>query len=173
MSLIENNNENPILPVFRRIGQGLQRMARTMLGNEEDAEDTLQDAFCRLWQRRNEIRSESEAKALLTVTVRNLSIDALRHRKTMELSPIDEQPDDLPDEAETLSEREEKFRKVEELINEQLSPLSREILRRKEYEGESIDAIAASLDMQPTAVRMHLSRARKHIKACYLKQEES
>jgi RNA polymerase sigma-70 factor (ECF subfamily) len=56
---------------------------------------------------------------------------------------------------------------VEELIDKQLSPIQRLILRKKEYEEESIEEIAKELDMQQAAVRMQLSRARKIIRECY------
>ncbi len=172
MSANQYTSENPVLPAFRRIGKNLQRMAQAMLGSEADAEDALQDAFCRLWTRRENIRSESEAAALLTTTVRNLSIDVLRSRKQRDTTPIEEQPDCPDDEAEAASQREQTFRSVEKIIHKELSPLARDILHRREYDGETIEHIAASLGMQPTAVRMQLSRARKTIRECYLKQNE-
>ncbi|MCD7815658.1 MAG: sigma-70 region 4 domain-containing protein [Bacteroides sp.] len=53
-----------------------------------------------------------------------------------------------------------------------MKPKQRKILNIKEYEGKEYDEIAASLGMQPPAVRMQLSRARKEIRECYLKQME-
>ena len=50
--------------------------------------------------------------------------------------------------------------------------LQRQILRMKEYEDESIESIAEKLDMQPATVRVNLSRARKQVRMCYLKQKE-
>ncbi len=145
-------------------------MAGTMLGSEEEAEDTLQDAFCRLWPRRDEIRSETEAKALLTTTVRHLSIDHLRQRKRDEIMELDELGDEPPDEThEEAAEREQRFRDIEAIVAQHLTPLCREILRRKEFEGQDYDTIAAELNMQPAAVRMNLSRARNTIRECYRK----
>lgn len=146
-----------------------------MLGSEEEAEDALQDAFCRLWPRSGDINSESEAEALLTTTVRRLSIDNLRRRETARRN-LEEMGRAAPDEAEEPDEtaqREARFREVEAIIAKELSPLAQTILRRHEYEGESIDHIATDLQMQATAVRMHLSRARKTIRSCYQKQMQS
>jgi RNA polymerase sigma-70 factor (ECF subfamily) len=42
----------------------------------------------------------------------------------------------------------------------------------KEYEGKKYNEIAGILGMQEAAVRMQLSRARKEIRECYLKQME-
>ena len=81
---------------------------------------------------------------------------------------LDAERDSTPTETiEERIERQELFQEVEELIDRQLSPIQRLILRKKEYEEESIEEIAKELDMQQTAVRMQLSRARKIIRECY------
>ena len=81
---------------------------------------------------------------------------------------LDAERDSTPTETiEERIERQELFQEVEELIDRQLSPIQRLILRKKEYEEESIEEIAKELDMQQAAVRMQLSRARKIIRECY------
>ena len=81
---------------------------------------------------------------------------------------LDAERDSTPTETiEERIERQEFFQEVEELIDKQLSPIQRLILRKKEYEEESIEEIAKELDMQQAAVRMQLSRARKIIRVCY------
>ena len=145
-------------------------MASRFLPNEEDASDALQDAFCRLWPKRNQIHSSQEAEALAVTTIRNLCIDQIRKEK-MDVVELDAERDSKP--SETIEERlakEELFLEVEEIINRQLSPMQRQILREKEYESKSIEEIADGLQMQPTAVRMQLSRARKTIRECYQKR---
>ena len=47
--------------VFAGIRSRLMNMAGRMLGNEDDAADAVQDAFCRLWQRRESITTRNEA----------------------------------------------------------------------------------------------------------------
>lgn len=159
---------SPVLSAFRRTRLALRRMAGGMLGDEAAADDALQDAFCRLWPRREGIRSESEAAALFVTTVRRLSIDVLRRRKTLPLVGLEEGHGALADDsAGDAGEREECFRRVSQLVEERLSPTQREILRRKEYAGEDYDTIAADLGMQPAAVRMQLSRARKTVRELY------
>ena len=74
---------------------------------------------------------------------------------------------------EAITEREELYRRVETLIDQKLSPTAREILKRKEFLGESFETIAQALNMQETAVRMQLSRARKTIRECYRQQTDS
>ena len=163
-------NEEFLVMTFTEMRKGFLRLASRFLPNEEDASDALQDAFCRLWPKRNQIHSSQEAEALAVTTIRNLCIDQIRKEK-MDVVELDAERDSKP--SETIEEKlakEELFLEVEEIINRQLSPMQRQILQEKEYESKSIEEIADELQMQPTAVRMQLSRARKTIRECYQKR---
>ena len=146
---------------YQRIRERLRAGAGKMLSDAEAAEDALQDAFVRLWGR-YQVRSEREAEALLTRTVRNVSIDQLRKRKTVPLAG--DQPEDRAENREAL------FRRVEEMVDTELTDLQRLIIRRHEYESVTLERIAEELGMQPSAVRMQLSRARKTIREQYRKR---
>ena len=135
-------NEEPLITTFIQLRKGFLKLASRFLLNEEDASDALQDAFCRLWPRRHQIHSSEEAKALAVTTIRNLCIDQVRKEK-IPLMELDVERDSNL--TETIEEN----------------------IEKKEYEEESIDEIAKELNMQPSAVRMQLSRARKIIRECY------
>ena len=146
---------------YQRIRERLRAGAGKMLSDAEAAEDALQDAFVRLWGR-YQVRSERAAEALLTRTVRNVSIDQLRKRKTVPLAM------DLPE--ERTENREALFRRVEEMVDTELTDLQKLIIRKHEYESVTLEKIAEELGMQPPAVRMQLSRARKTIREQYRKR---
>ena len=146
---------------YQRIRERLRAGAGRMLSDAEAAEDALQDAFVRLWGR-YQVRSEKEAEALLTRTVRNVSIDQLRKRKMVPLAV------DLPE--EVGENREALFRRVEEMVETELTDLQKLIIRKHEYESVTLEKIAEELGMQPPAVRMQLSRARKTIREQYRKR---
>jgi len=141
-----------------------KRRAARILGASDEVEDTLQDAFYRLWTRHYDIRSGPEAEALLSTAVRNASIDRLRRRK--ETVPLDK-AGGMEDGRMEAAERKMKLAIVNEIVESRLSEIQRYILRRKEYEDVSLEEIAKELGMQGAAVRMQLSRARKTILECY------
>lgn len=147
---------------YERIRLRLKAGAGQLLSDVDAAEDALQDAFVKLWGRYR-VGSEREAEALLTRTVRNVSIDQLRKRKTV---PLD---GDLAEE-EAGMDRETQFRRVERMVEQELTDLQRLIIRKHEYEGLTLEAVAQELGMQPPAVRMQLSRARKTLREKYRKQ---
>lgn len=138
--------------------------SRRMLHDTASAEDALQDAFVKLWGRYR-IRSPQEAEAILNRTVRNNAVDQLRRRKTVPLE------DEVADEELDAAEREALFRKVETLIENDITDTQKYIIRRHEYEGAKLETIAKELGMNPPAVRMQLSRARKTIRDRYYEQE--
>ena len=125
------------------------------------AEDALQEAFCRLWGRKYKVSSLKEAVGLLSRTVRNIEIDELRkagRRKTVGLDKAGLEEDS--GEAMAL-EREALFRKVEASLDSDITLLQKKVIQLHEYEGLSFEEIAKELGMQPAAVRMQASRARK------------
>ena len=71
----------------------------------------------------------------------------------------------------TTEERVEMIKDVEKIIRTELTPLQQQIIEEREYKGRDIEEIAKRLDMQPTAVRMQLSRARKKIREIYKTRE--
>ena len=159
--------EPVLLSAYQRIHLRLRRLATQLLGSTDEADDVLQDAFLRLWVApgARSDKAPHEAEALLTTTVRHLSIDHLRTRSRHQQLSLDEQRDARPDEAadEALS-RERRLVYLEQAVEQCLTPLQRDILHRHEYRGEDFGSIARSLGMQPAAVRMQLSRARRAIR---------
>lgn len=125
------------------------------------AEDALQEAFCRLWGRKYKVSSLKEAVGLLSRTVRNIEIDEFRKSRSRKTVGLDKAG--LEDDSETAMalEREALFRKVEASLDRDITLLQKKIIQLHEYEGLSFEGIAKELGMQPAAVRMQASRARK------------
>lgn len=180
-TFLKTNSTNPIKSMsketltstFTELRKNFLRLAMRFLPNKEDADDALQEAFFRLWRHADKIGSREKAEALTVVTVKNLCIDTLRKRNNIPTVELDENRDEsVCDQADESIEREERFRTLERIIELRLTPLQQQILRMKEYEGKKYDEIAEILGMHEPAVRMQLSRARKEIGDCYLKQME-
>ena len=97
--------DKTLTTVFTRLRRKFLNMAMAILPNEDDAADALQDAFCKLWPRRDTINDEAKAEALTSVTVRNICIDRTRKR-ALPTVPLDEEHDTVDSET-TYKEREE------------------------------------------------------------------
>ena len=161
-------SDKTLTTVFTRLRRKFLNMAMAILPNEDDAADALQDAFCKLWPRRDSINDEAKAEALTSVTVRNICIDRTRKR-ALPTVPLDEEHDTVDSET-TYKEREEKYNTVKAIIDNELTGLQKIIIELKEIEGVEIVEIAKQLQMKESAVRMNLSRARNKIRECYRKE---
>ena len=133
-------------------------------------EDTLQDAFCRLWGGKYKIGSVKDAIGLLSRTGRNLEID--EYRKARGRQTVSLEGRQVEDEQGDAMEKELLFRKVEASVESELTDLQRLIVRKHEYEGQSFERIAKDLGMQQAAVRMHISRARKILRDKFRNEDE-
>ena len=169
-------SEDIMTSAFVKLRRKFLQFAKGMLPSEEDAEDALQDAFVRLWQRAEQLDSEQEVEAMTVTTLRNMGIDRWRKRKTTTLTIRDEEENPVSDtginqasmkwhEAEEAKEEaREKLKQVEAMMERELSPQQLEIIHLREYEERSYAEIASMLQMKETAVRMQVSRARKAIR---------
>jgi RNA polymerase sigma factor (sigma-70 family) len=151
---------------FTVLRQRLLRLSQKIVGNEDDAADAVQEAFCRLWQRREQISSQNEAEGVSVITVHNISIDTVRRRSARRMTDIDDAKD-LQSEDNSKQEREEAYNEVKKIIDEQLTDLQRKIVIMREYESYSFEEIAKTVGMTPGNVRVQLSRARKLVREIY------
>ena len=143
---------------FIRLRQKLKGISVRVLPDPNGAEDVLQDSFVRLWQKRYPLQSEQEAEALLARTVRNASLNERRRKRAVPLET------DIADDPPDAADRENAYAEMHRKIESELTRTQRYILEEKEYGGRTLEDIAKELGMEPAAVRMQLSRARKTLK---------
>ena len=143
---------------FIRLRQRLRVFSGRIIADSAGAEDILQDSFVRLWRGQYPLRSEKEAEALLTKTVKNASLNEKRRKRgtPLEKDIVDENPDP--------EERERAYDELKRKIDSELTSTQKYILEEKELGGRTLEDIAIELKMEPAAVRMQLSRARKKLR---------
>ena len=151
--------------LFLPLHPKLFRIAYALVENKSDAEDILQDAYYKLWSRRNELADVRNPEAFCVTLVKNLCLDFLR-------SPRAGRHDEDVTEVVTLStdsspdkelEMQDKVEQVRHLIN-RLPENQRQVLRRRGIEDCSIDEIEQITGLSAVNIRVLLSRARKIIR---------
>jgi RNA polymerase sigma factor (sigma-70 family) len=70
-----------LVELYRRQLSSAKRLAYLLLGEEGAAEDLVQDAFVRVFNRFGDLRGHDAFNAYLRTTIINLSRDALRRRR--------------------------------------------------------------------------------------------
>ena len=152
-------SEKNIIHTFTEGHGRLKALAQRFLPHAADADDVLQDAFLRLWHRAEGIETQEYADRIAARTVANISIDRLRaQKKSVPLTECLTLAADAPPSHDKV------YDILEGIIDTQLSEVQRKIVRMRDYECMDYEDIATAMDMQPAAVRMQISRARKRIR---------
>ncbi len=144
----------------------LLRVAMSITGDSDDADDIVQEALLKLWFMRDRLDNYSCFDAPARVIVRNLSLNLVRDRH--ETVPGEAALSDTPYEEEEPEISDELAEALKALPNTEQA-----VLRMKHLEGMETDEIAGLIRSTPCAVRTALSRARRRIRDLYLKNLSS
>jgi RNA polymerase sigma-70 factor (ECF subfamily) len=141
----------------------LYRFAKRLMINYAEAEDVVQEVFLRLWSKREQLNEVRSIEALAVTITKNLCLDKLKSKssKNYELKNYHEQATTIT--PYTAMETSDSYKKVNELIN-QLPDQQKMIIHLRDIEGYEYEEIAEMTGMNPNAIRVNLSRARKKIR---------
>lgn len=140
----------------------LHRIALCYLQNDEDALDALQDTWLKLSDK-GDVESSQEARNKLVAVLRNNCIDLLRKKRTIPIDSID------TGEVPRCCMEIEDIERLEQLLQQQLTPQQRQIFNLITHEGMDYEQVATQMSMTVEAVRMNMSRMRKKIRETYKK----
>jgi RNA polymerase sigma-70 factor (ECF subfamily) len=141
----------------------LLNVSMKWLDNRADAEDTVQEAFLKLWHIRDRLEAYQSIEALAVIMARNLALDKLRQQKPDADLLDNHLPDSEMKSPAELLEQQDAVNCIRRLI-EQLPALQQTIIRMKDIEGYEVSEIAEITGTQAETIRVNLSRARKKIR---------
>ncbi len=150
--------------LFLPLHQKLYRRAFSLTGNREDAEDMVQEAYMRLWKRRDDLDGVDNPEAFGVTVVKNVSPNMLRCRRQDEETDVGGgmEPAAGTDVGREIEAR-DALGVVAELI-ERLPERQREVIRMRDVGDCSFEEIETATGLSAGNVRTLLSRARKRIK---------
>lgn len=158
--------------IFIGMRDRLRRTALYITGNQDDADDALQEAFCRLWERRRSIAADDEdgcPEGYVSRTVARSAIDL--RRRTTECASLEDVGDGVADDdAVAPADAADVLRRLAHIVDSGLPAMQREVMRLHDVEGLDVDEIAECLSLTPVAVRVNLSRARAKARDLYHKK---
>jgi RNA polymerase sigma factor (sigma-70 family) len=155
--LAGKGDERAFAQLYERHHQALYRYCRSVLRNDQDAQDAMQSAMMHAYAALRSQGRELAVKPWLFRIAHNESISLLRKRRPQdELSDAHEQPDAGVE--GTLETRERLATLLTDL--QALPERQRSALLMRELSGLSIEQIAGALDMSPGAAKQALFEAR-------------
>ena len=153
--------------LMRANNRRLFRTARSILRNDAEAEDAVQDGYISAYRALQQFRGQSSLSTWLTRIVVNQALARLRGNQQPSAEAQregEERPAPLADAPEAMAIRKELRRLIESSID-QLPESCRAVFMLRAVEGLSVAETAFSLDQSEGSVKTALSRARAHLRA--------
>lgn len=139
------------------------RFAKRLLVSTEEAEDATQEVMVRLWHKKETLVNYNSVEALAMTMTKNFCLDQLKSKRASNLQLVHSNYRDNQVGVDQQLEARDSWNWVEKMINE-LPEQQRLIIQMRDIEEFEFTEIAAVLEMNETAVRVALSRARKTIR---------
>jgi RNA polymerase sigma-70 factor (ECF subfamily) len=151
--------------VYFSLHPKLYRVAYTILKNTEDAEDIIQDAYCKLWNDREKLVDIQKPEAYCVTLVKHLCLDFLRSSKAVQNSYNIENYDfaDNSTDVNNSMENRETIRRIKSIIRS-LPEKQQQILSLRGFADCSLEEIETITGESAVNVRVLLSRARNTLK---------
>lgn len=146
--------------LFRQYHRSLLYFAKSMVRDQETAEELVADSFVKLWQRLETFESGDKVKAFLYIATKNACLNHLNSahaRQAFDVESLDILQSVDPDSYAQIVRAELMQQIYDEVMK--LPERQREVFRLTFFEELNTDEIAQRLDMTPAAIFANRSRA--------------
>ena len=144
-------------------------MAKRLLVSTEEAEDATQEVLVKLWNNNESLSKYASVEAFAMTMTKNYCLDQLKSKRASNLQIVHSNYTDNGASVQKQIEDKDSWNWVEKII-ETLPEQQRLIVQMRDVEEYEFAEIAQILDMNETAVRVALSRARKEIREQLVKK---
>jgi RNA polymerase sigma-70 factor (ECF subfamily) len=148
--------------IVRRHQAWAWNLAYRFLGQEEEAEDVVQDAFLRLFDASGRYRPNASFQTYFYQIITRLCLDRARKKQPLYVEAIPDSPDPGPDAGEMMV-RSETAAAMQAALDA-LPPNQRMAIVLRYYENLNYQEIAAALEISPKAVERLLARGRESLR---------
>ncbi len=139
------------------------RLAKRLLVSTEEAEDATQEVLLKLWKNKEQIQNYKNVEAFSMTMTKNFCLDKLKSKHAQNLKIVHSNYKDENTSLQKQIELNDSIDWVGRII-EELPQQQKMVIQLRDIEQYELDEIADMLDMNNTAVRVTLSRARKAIR---------
>jgi RNA polymerase sigma factor (sigma-70 family) len=159
--------EAQLLALAGELRPQLHRYCARLMGSVIEGEDVVQDTFARALAALDELQEAPPLRAWLFRIAHNRALDLLRSRRVRAAEPIEAAHEvadpEIPDPVEAMMRREAVDTAVSRFV--ELPTVQRSVVILKDVLDQSLEEIAALLDLTVNAVKGHLARGRARLKA--------
>ncbi len=139
------------------------RLAKRILISKEEAEDATQEVLLKLWKNKEQIQNYKNVEAFSMTMTKNFCLDKLKSKHAQNLKIVHSNYKDENVSLQKQVELNDSISWVGKII-ENLPEQQKLVIQLRDIEQYDLEEIAKMLEMNNTAVRVTLSRARKTIR---------
>jgi RNA polymerase sigma factor (sigma-70 family) len=160
--------QKEFLEIILPVKDKLFRLARRILVSTDEAEDAVQEVFLKLWKGKDNMEKYKNPEAFAMTMTKNYCLDRLKSKQASNLKIVHNNFHHT-DNIERTIEGNEGVEMVLKLM-ETLPEKQRMIMQLRDVEQFEYTEISEMLEINETAIRVGLSRARKTIREQLIKQ---
>lgn len=139
------------------------RLAKRLLVSHEEAEDATQEILLKLWNNKTQIENYRNVEAFSMTMTKNFCLDKLKSKHAQNLKIVHSNYQDKNISLQKQVEVNDSIGWVGKIM-EELPEQQKIIIQLRDIEQYDFTEIAKMLEMNETAIRVALSRARKTIR---------
>jgi RNA polymerase sigma-70 factor (ECF subfamily) len=143
--------------IFKQYYGGMFRLARKMLGDDQESKDMVSDVFTQLLNSHTDLHSDTLQSYLLT-SVRNRCLNLLVHKQREQAAIVDLRT------GENDNTEQEQLDMLHRYIDDHMPEMTQRILRLRYQQGMKYREIADELKVSEVTVFHHLSQSLKELK---------
>ena len=139
------------------------RLAKRLLVSQEEAEDATQEILMKLWKNKTKIQEYKNVEAFSMTMTKNFCLDKLKSKHAQNLKIVHSNYQDHNVSLQKQLELNDSVSWVSRIMQE-LPEQQKIIIQLRDIEQYDFNEISKMLDMNETAIRVALSRARKTLR---------
>ena len=155
--------QQAFLNVINPVKDKMYRLALRLLTSREAAEDATQEVILKLWDRKEKLNDYANIEAFAMTVTKNHCLDELKSKKNSNLRIVHQNYENGSLSLQKELEFKDEISWVEKIIKN-LPEQQQLVFQLRDVEQYEFEEIAEITQMNQTAIRVALSRARKKIR---------
>lgn len=156
-------NQNTFVSLIDPVKDKIYRLALRLLVSREAAEDATQDVILKLWSRNDKLNHYANLEAFAMTVTKNHCLDQLKLKQNNNLKIVHSNYDSNEKNQHQQLELSDELDQVSKIL-EALPEQQKLIFQLRDVEQYDYEEISEITNMNETAIRVALSRARKKIR---------
>lgn len=162
-------NQNTFVNLIDPVKDKIYRLALRLLTSREAAEDATQDVIMKLWSRNDKLNHYANLEAFAMTVTKNHCLDQLKLKQNNNLKIVHSNYDSKENNQHQQLEISDELDQVNKILDA-LPEQQKLIFQLRDVEQYDYEEISEITQMNETAIRVALSRARKKIREELIKK---